>query len=243
MPSTHRLKHDLRLAAHVRACAHDGQVVLLDLQRSRYLGVGGPLAATLAPLVSGWPVHDDRAQPGTSSQADTEALAAPLMRQGLITRDAGPSSVRPVLPEAAQTFNAEHLIGTAPLGASRVFRFLRSYASATACLRVCSLLSIANRVAARRGRAVTTGRVNHLPLGGAVAAYLRLRPLMFTAHDRCLQDSLTLLEFLAAEGWYPNWVIGVATQPFRAHAWVQTGVAVLSDLHENVRRYTPILVA
>lgn len=243
MPSTLHFKHDLRLAAHVRACAHDGQVVLLDLQRSRYLGVGGPLAATLAPVVSGWPGHDNVPHLGNLSQADAEALAAPLMRQGLITRDAAPSNARVVLPEAVQTLNAEPLIGTAPVGASRILRFLRGYASATARLRLCALLSIANRVAARRVRAVTTGRVNHLPLVGAVAAYLRLRPLMLTAHDRCLQDSLTLLEFLAAEGWHPNWVIGVATQPFRAHAWVQTGDLVLSDLHENVRRYTPILVA
>lgn len=243
MPSTSNLKQDLRLAAHVRACAHDGQVVLLDLQRSRYLGVGGRLAATLTPVVSGWPGHDHRLHAGNSSQADTEALAAPLMRQGLITRDAAPPSARPALPEATQTLNVEPLIGTAPVGASRVFRFLRSYASATASLRLRSLLSIANRVAARRVQRVTAGRVNHLPMGSAVAAYLQLRPLMFTAHDRCLQDSLTLLDFLAAEGWYPNWVIGVATQPFRAHAWVQTGDLVLSDLHENVRRYTPILVA
>lgn len=243
MPSTSNLKHDLRLAAHVRACALEGQVVLLDLRRSRYLGVGGLMAAALVPVVNGWPGHDNRLHAGASSQADTEALAAPLMRQGLITRDAAPSSARPVLPEATQTLNAEPLIGTAPVGASRVFRFLRSYASATVSLRLCSLLAIANRLGARRVRGVTTGRVNHLPLGGAVAAYLQLRPLMFTAHDRCLQDSLTLLDFLAAEGWYPNWVIGVATQPFRAHAWVQTGDLVLSDLHENVRRYTPILVA
>ena len=75
MPSTPHFKHDLHIAAHVRACAHDGQVVLLDLQRSRYLGVGGPLAATLAPVVSGWPGHDNCPHVGTASQANTEALA------------------------------------------------------------------------------------------------------------------------------------------------------------------------
>lgn len=243
MTSTPHLKHDLRLAAHVRACAHDGQVVLLDLQRSRYLGVGNPLATILAPVVIGWPGHVGRPHAGNSPRADIEALAAPLLRQGLLTRGAAPPDDRPALPAAAQTMNAEHLIGTAPVGAGRVFRFLRSYASATACLHLRSLQSIANRVAARRVRADTIWQASHLSLGSAVAAYLQLRPLMFAAHDRCLHDSLILLGFLAAEGWFPNWVIGVATQPFRAHAWVQTGDLVLSDLHENVRRYTPILVA
>jgi hypothetical protein len=109
---------------------------------------------------------------------------------------------------------------------------------------VLSLQRIARRIASLRAQhGAKAVSPTSQPLRDAVAAYLRLRPLMLTAHDRCLHDSLTLLAFLGAEGWRPNWVIGVTTQPFRAHAWVQAGDLVLSDLHENVRRYTPILVA
>ena len=75
-----------------------------------------------------------------------------------------------------------------------------------------------------------------------MASYMRLRPFFFTAHDKCLHDSLTLIRFLARRGMFPAWVIGVRTRPFAAHSWVQSASLVLNDVHEHVRTYTPILV-
>jgi hypothetical protein len=66
--------------------------------------------------------------------------------------------------------------------------------------------------------------------------------LLFTAHDRCLHDSLTLVRFLATKRLFPRWVIGVRTRPFAAHSWVQSGPTVLNDVHEHARDYRPILV-
>lgn len=243
--SAPNMNNDLSLAAHVRACAHDGQVILLDLQRNRYLGVTGARFASLASAVSGWPEPEGMSHAASLPQADIEALAAPLLRQGLLTRSCPAPNATPVLPEATRSLNAEEVVYSAPVGAVRVLRFVRSSTSASLCLRLRSLQAIANRVAARRGwaPATTAIRPTSYPLRTAVAAYLRLRPLMHTAQDRCLHDSLSLLGFLAAEGWFPHWVIGVTTRPFGAHAWVQAGDLVLSDLHENVRRYTPILIA
>jgi len=74
------------------------------------------------------------------------------------------------------------------------------------------------------------------------SAFERLRPLVFTAQEKCLYDSLALMAFLASEGLFPRWIIGVKTGPFGAHAWVQSGHTVLSDQHEYVRRFQPILV-
>lgn len=237
----------LCLAPHVRACAHDGQVILLDLRRSRYLGVAGARFAGLAAVVRGWPDLDgfprSSAMPLT---ADVEALAAPLVRQGLLRHDTlapGPGTPA-ALPEATRSLNAEEFIDSAPTDLARMVRFVRCSASASLRLRLLSLHWIAADITAHRPKStIPAMRPASRPLRRAVAAYLHLRPLMFTAQDRCLHDSLSLLGFLAAEGWHPNWVIGVTTQPFRAHAWVQAGDLVLSDLHENVRRYTPILVA
>lgn len=75
-----------------------------------------------------------------------------------------------------------------------------------------------------------------------MAAYEKLRPLAYTARERCLYDSLALLNFLAGEGLFPTWVIGVRTRPFGAHSWLQSGPVVLNDLHDHVRRFRPILV-
>jgi hypothetical protein len=238
---------ELCLASHVRACAHDGQVILLDLRRSRYLGVSGTRSAALASVVSGWPHAKGSFQSAASLPGpDIEALAAPLLRQGLLTRTpaVAQAAAGVTLPEATRSLNAEDFVGSVSVGATRFVRFVRCSASASLSLRVLSLQRIARRIASLRAQhGAKAVSPTSQPLRDAVAAYLRLRPLMLTAHDRCLHDSLTLLAFLGAEGWRPNWVIGVTTQPFRAHAWVQAGDLVLSDLHENVRRYTPILVA
>lgn len=244
MPSAPDKNRELSLAPHVRACACKGQVILLDLRRNRYLGVAGASVAALAPVVSGWPGPLEATTAAGVAPADVEALAAPLLRQGLLARNSPPLSAIQTLPEATGSLNAEELIATAPVGAGRLVRFVRSCTSATLRLRLQSLHTIANRVVAVRSQATAQGiGPTSQALREAVAAYLRLRPLLLTAHDRCLHDSLSLVGFLAAEGWFPHWVIGVSTQPFAAHAWVQSDDLVLSDLHENVRHYTPILVA
>jgi hypothetical protein len=76
----------------------------------------------------------------------------------------------------------------------------------------------------------------------AALTFERLRPLAFSARDRCLHDSLALVLFLFAEGLSARWVIGVKTNPFGAHSWVQSGRTVLNDQHEYVRAFRPILV-
>ena len=63
-----------------------------------------------------------------------------------------------------------------------------------------------------------------------------------TAEGYCLLHALTLVKFLRCYGCYPEWVIGVAAQPFGAHAWVQWHHYLLDTNPEKVCRYTPILV-
>jgi hypothetical protein len=112
----------------------------------------------------------------------------------------------------------------------------------SAWLRRRSLADIANRVVALRARHSYQGGAAPDALRDAVGAYMRLRPFALTAHDRCLNDSLMLVHFLACQGIFPSWVIGVSVHPFCAHSWVQSEGVVLNDLPEHVRRYRPILV-
>lgn len=234
----------LYIAPHVRVCTHGGQIVLLDLRRSRYLGVAGARFGALASIVRGWPDLGDSSKVDDSSHDDLALIAAPLLRRGLLT------SVHPArhndatLPEATHSLSTDGLIEAVPAHAGQTLRMAGASIAASLRLRWRSLESIADRCAARRARCSTAALdASSVTLRRTVAAFLRLRPLLFTTHDRCLHDSLSLLDVLAAEGWYPHWVIGVATQPFRAHAWVQSGECVINDLHEHVRRYTPILTA
>jgi hypothetical protein len=236
----------LRLADHVRGCAVDGQVILLDLARSKYIGIGGGQASALAQAIDGWPCASaapESAEHLAAGSIDIDALAHPLFAQGLLTRD--PASAARVGPieEVTRSLNAEDAVATPQIGWRRFARVLHASTVTALQLRMRSLAAISNGVVARRRRtACADDAASSATLEEAVAAYMKLRLYVFTAHDRCLHDSLTLLRFLASEGQCPTWVIGVRTHPFGAHSWLQRGQTVLNDQHEHVRRYQPILV-
>ena len=75
-----------------------------------------------------------------------------------------------------------------------------------------------------------------------VEAFMRYRIYLFSSKNECLYDSLALIEFLARNGIYADWVFGVQTRPFAAHCWVQHGDTVFNDTVEHVSGYTPIMV-
>lgn len=238
----------LRLASHVCACQSDGQVILLDLRRNKYIGVGGRRVAALAQAVDGWPASAlDEGNPVLAP--DIRTLTQPLLLQGLLTdRPSDRLVEKPFtasIGEATASLDVEDAMENATIGVRRIVRMVRSAATAAMWLRCRSLLSIAHAVATRRARFEPAGAAG-LPspdeMRAAVATYDKLRPLVFTARDRCLHDSLALVGFLAAEGMFPRWVVGVQTQPFGAHSWVQSDATVLNDHPDRVRRFRPILV-
>lgn len=65
---------------------------------------------------------------------------------------------------------------------------------------------------------------------------------MFRSNNACLFDSLTLINFLAYFGIFPQWIFGVRSDPFAAHCWVQQDGMVFNDSIEHVIRYKPIMV-
>jgi hypothetical protein len=75
-----------------------------------------------------------------------------------------------------------------------------------------------------------------------VDIFRRLRPFVFAAEGRCLLHALTLVRFLSQYDFHPEWVIGVTTQPWGAHSWVQWGSFLLDSNPEKVCGYTPIMV-
>jgi len=232
----------LRLADHVRACAIEGQVVLLDLRRNRYIGIGGAHSQQLGRVVEGWPCGNGEPEPA-GRPIDIDAFAAPLVTQGLLTRTPGSGLRRDVVEEVTCSLNADDAVSDPLIGWRRFGRLLQASTLTALQLRLRSLAAIADAAAARRARVAShSGPTSIDRLQEAVAAYLRMRLFVITAHDRCLHDSLTLLRFLAGERMFPRWVIGVRTRPFGAHSWLQSGATVLNDQHEHVRHYQPILV-
>lgn len=255
--------HELALASHVRACQCDGHIILLDLRRSRYLGIEASASRVLAQRIQHWPTssqNEDHSHDHDLGSSATADLLHKLVSRGLVVKALAPSTGDDVPPRPAECDGLEEATSTIELdqaleeasGRNRTSRaatsirrslqFARSVACAACWIRCRSLQSIASDVARRRARLQGPQVGDIESMKPRVAAYERLRPFVFTARDECLLDSLALINFLAHDGLAPRWVLGVRTGPFGAHAWVQAGHTVLSDLHEYVRQFRPILV-
>lgn len=108
---------------------------------------------------------------------------------------------------------------------------------AKAALRFQSIEHITHKIAKRRGDSRPDA-----DLASLLEDFYWLRPFVFSGHQRCLFQSLTLLYFLGRFGWQPRWVFGVRQAPFGAHCWLQDGEAVLNDTLDRVALFTPIMV-
>jgi hypothetical protein len=230
----------LHLAGHVRACIVSDQAVLLDLRRSRYLA----LDLRQWQVLNGSVVPQDAAlrRLRPDRQTDVERLGRSLLQQGIFRHSptAAPRQTAASAPDSSM--DVRDAVPCRSIGAGRAARFVAAASWATFTLRLRPLRAAVDQVARRSSRLIGTDTDHPERLRDAVAAFETLRPLMFTARDRCLYDSLALTRFLAGEGLRSQWVIGVKTQPFAAHSWVQAGGVVLNDLHERVRSFKPILV-
>ncbi len=233
----------LRLASHVRACSCGRSVILLDLRSGRYLGIGEAVSRTLAGHVDGWPTgHEPLDDAATRKQDAVGGAARSLVDRGFLTKQLANSSPMVSLEAASASIDVDAPSAHLAFAPRRLLQFTTSVAAAAWGLRCRSLQAIARSIAARRALFPVPDAEPLRAMQSGVAAYEALRPFVFTAREKCLLDSLTLVTFLAKEGLAPHWVIGVKAAPFAAHSWVQSGRTVLNDQHEYVCQFRPILV-
>lgn len=232
------------LSKDVHICRTEDQVVILDLARSKYSAIGEDID-TFGALVHGWPctVRADLLQHDRLEAA--RSAIEMMLGAGLVTADPkrGRSAEPANLPHPMTTLQTQELDVPARIRGRAIYAFLASAATSAAALHFRGMAPVVRKVRSRKARqGIGTREINLNLAAEAVAVFDRLRPLAFTAQDKCLFDSLVLIEFLARMQIFPTWVIGVRTRPFCAHSWVQAGDVVLNDLHEHVGKYTPILV-
>lgn len=80
-----------------------------------------------------------------------------------------------------------------------------------------------------------------LRLSEAATSFNRVRPYV-PIEMCCLIDSLSMTWFLAKRGLHSRLVMGVACDPFSAHAWVQHDSLVLNETMGTAHAYVPIRV-
>lgn len=234
------------LTQHVYLCAtHDG-VVLLDLKRDKYFGLGGAQLHAIASLVRDWPVPPPL-QPGSEELPlqDAMQIGDMLVSMDLLTRDEAAGKLpRPLTltSDGVVTALGQDVEYHRDIKVSDVIRFIASCVSAAWDLHARSLQRAVERAQIRRARNSRTP-FDERKAAELVGVFRRIRAYVFVAKGKCLFHSLALTNFLARYDVFPTWVIGVRSSPFAAHSWVQHGNHVLDGTPELVSFYKPILAA
>ena len=235
----------LWLAPHVYLAALPSGSIILDLRQDRYFGLSQEQASELSKLVFGWPKGADYSslsKDGFSSV--TNEVKEFFVSNGILTVDQRiGKSAAPVRLTSKATLRAlgENLEKSVTIEPIYISRFIFACARAAYSLRFSPLERVIARAEKRRQESTQRTDFDTDRAASLVRIFMRLRPYLFTAHDRCLFHALALLNFLAYFGVFPMWVIGVQTQPFAAHSWVQYDDLVLDSTPEEVCYYTPIL--
>jgi hypothetical protein len=238
------------ISPHVHVCVTSEGSVLLDLKRDKYLGIAREETEILALVVQGWPRPLWTATlEGAAVWVEARAaeLCGSMLESGLLTRraDGGAAPLRigyrrDMQGDWISVGDEVEVNGT--ITWRHWMRFTRAYLWARSSLAWRPFLATVEEVRMRKAGACLTKPWHLSEVAALVDVFRRLRPFWFAAEGRCLLHALTLIRFLGKHEFYPEWVIGVTTQPWGAHSWVQWGDYLLDTNPEKVCAYTPILV-
>jgi hypothetical protein len=227
----------------VYVCQTEDSVILLDLHQDRYIGLDLVDGGLLDEHVQGWPTRQ------TSGHIEIPRELAQKVISELVSNQLLTTNYECANPDATcrierpcETMHSRYCDSKVTLG------HLCAYVSALLLtktrMRVMPLHSVVQRVARRRSaKTAEHGSVDFDAARRLIRSYVRLRALFVTSTDKCLADSLTLVEFLSWYDIYPAVVFGVRSRPFAAHSWVQHGRCILNDSLEHVRSFEAILAA
>jgi hypothetical protein len=234
----------LYLAAHVFVSVGSDGAILLDLRRNKYLGIAMPEATVLALLVDGWPASPAEKSPtlGSSDPRIRELIqslrqAKILQSSPAVHRIGSRSSLDGDLRSVG-----DEIFLTTTVRFGHVARFALGLLTALVFLRLLPLRHTARIVHDRKRRALDRGYCfNERRAQELTYVFRLLRPYFFTANGHCMLHALSLIQFLAHQGEFPCWVMGVRTQPWGAHSWVQQGELLFDTNPAKVCPYDPIL--
>ncbi len=217
---------DYQLAEHVHACITPKGTVFLDLDRDAYSGITFCQSQALGRAVEGWPAReapwDARSHDTSDERFDTLAILASLCHAGVLVPREAPGHCHREIEQDEPTEELKTWRDMRPVRvhARDVLSFFRALLTALVMLRCRSMRA----VAARAQRLATSQACTDAELARArelLTLYTYIRLFVFARRGRCLLDSLTLLEFLAARGVHVRWIVGVRARPFSAHCWLQ----------------------
>lgn len=237
-------RNQMWFPAHVYACWPGQGAVLLDLKRNRYFGLGEGEAEALSFLV-GQPNHRSLAcvEGEAVKQATVIRLRDELTAHGLLTAEKPTWQIATASVDVTTTLDGvgQHMRrDCVRIGPHHIWNHAKACVWSRYALRFRPFYSVVRDVSQSKVGSVG-GSLDTQLLIDLVCIFERLRTYTFTSRQQCLFHALALVQFLSAYGLFPTWVIGVNTNPWGAHSWVQHGKLILDSVPEDVCEYTPIL--
>ena len=229
----------LRLLQHVHATEVQGSLVFLNLRNNRYDYLAPKDAAGVLELLR------DDADPRLHDKRDSvllrdQSTVDELKERGLVTEGEFGRPFLQIQHEAVLEEFPRMLGPDRPKIRTRYFWiFVRSVFEARALISILPLHWIITILKRRKNSTIDVRDTSSV--ARLVEVYRRLRPILFSRHDRCLVDSLSLFIFLQRFRVPATLCFGVRLEPFKAHAWVEHDGIVFDEMPANIHRYTRIL--
>lgn len=222
------------IAPGVTYCLAGGRVIFMDLRSGRFSGLPPRHEEAFIASITG--------QPTTTLAPSTAAFLT--ARKLCVESDAADLRI-PVIPLP----QIDLLDLTAPTtSASLGLSLLGAIAQARAemALRTLSFRSLTERLRRRkRNIAAAPGQRCEQMADMQFAlleAAIRRTDLLLPPSNRCLGRSIAFLSMALSRNLAPDLVIGVRSNPFRAHAWVQSRGRVIHDDQRQAPLFTPIFM-
>lgn len=205
-------------------------MIFLDLAEDRYLALPPASAIAFQRLVS---------RGGKAFDGARDALSPLVERGHLIETGSSDASLLPLsvaMPKAGDPRDGRSLLSIPTLMTALYWELRTSLA-----LRNQALSTVIRHTENIRSRKLANPATVKRQLSQIAVAFDYTAYLLGRA-NRCLPRSLAMYSLCRARGVFVELVIGVRSDPFAAHAWVQNDALVLNDTAEQVGLYTPILV-
>ena len=244
-----RSRYEISNDVHVCVTAEGS--VLLDLRQDKYFGLGRGQTEILAAAVTEWPRPSWRCEP--HAERESNELCSSMLELGLLARSrenvdltGGQRRKGKALPNDMRgewISIGDELEVRSPVSTWHSANFISAYLWARWSLAWRPFIVTVEKVRTRKSKCRDDAQpLSVSEVSAIVDVFRQLRPFVFAAEGRCLLHALTLVRFFSKYAFYPDWVIGVTTQPWGAHSWVQWGDFLLDTNPEKVCAYTPILV-
>ncbi|HVW67410.1 MAG TPA: lasso peptide biosynthesis B2 protein [Steroidobacteraceae bacterium] len=223
----------------------DGNVLILDLKTNKYLALDCRNKPDLLAAVDSAardPHRELRLEDALGNELEKEI--SDLIAHGVLTQrksERRRAHFEFDLPTGSLISGPPAAPGWVPPRA--LLWFFAAFISMCFRLKVLGLRNVVEYFEATRSGAELNSQQEISRAEWLVRTFCRIRPWVYTAHEKCLFDSIILTRFLRLHGYAARFVIGTHPLPFSAHAWVQIGDRVADDTVEVIRAYRPILTA